>query len=78
MMMSALRSWQPASGVKSVGFIAYRVGETLHPQRAEETDKEEFGVLCLGFKCHTPPSQQFFPLLISILWSPQLCGHPLA
>lgn len=72
MMMSALRSWQPASGVKSV---AYRVGETLHP---EETDKEEFGVLCLGFKCHTPPSQQFFSLLISILWSPQLCGHPLA
>lgn len=40
-MMSALRSWQPVSGVKSVGFFACRVAETLHPHRAEERDMKE-------------------------------------
>lgn len=77
-VMSALRSRQPASGVKCVGLLASRVGENVRPQIAEDGDGKEFVVLSLGFKCHTHlpyPNHQpffffFFPSLRSILWSP--------
>ena len=60
MVMSVLRSWQPASGVKSVGLSHLEWGEIIHPQIAEERDGNEFVVLSLGFKCYTPPLRPFF------------------
>ena len=69
MVMSVLRSWQPASGVKSVGLSHLEWGEIIHPQIAEERDGNEFVVLSLGFKCYTHPPQTFlFLFLISTVW----------
>lgn len=65
MVISTLRSWQPASGVLWCEVCGTRVGETVHSHIAEggRQERVQCVVWSLAFKCHANSLADPFLLL---------------
>lgn len=73
----ALGDWCEAC----VGIFHIYSGEDCTPTHSRGNRQEvKFVVMIVGFECHTLAQPFFFVVvfLISVLWSPQLCGHQSA